>query len=205
MKCKICGLDNIDKYDKNYIIKSKRYIHIDCYKEHMLNKGKSIEDIQFEIDCIRNDIESNLVKTKEKDMFLKEIFSNYDISVLPSFFYVKVANITKGTHKGMSRPISYFELNEMFVLMRKYLDNSNARMISKGKGFKTELDRLNYDLAIIINNYDKYLKHKTETKSIEREIKNINKTIKESNNIEIKIKPKQTKESSLIDSIDEFF
>ena len=33
MKCKICGLDNIDKYDKNYIIKSKRYIHIDCYKE----------------------------------------------------------------------------------------------------------------------------------------------------------------------------
>lgn len=47
----------------------------------------------------------------------------------------------------------------MFVLMRKYLDNMPMlKNNSKGNYFKTELDR---QTAIIINNYDKYKKHKT--------------------------------------------
>jgi len=205
MKCKICERDTINKEDDDYIYKSNRYIHISCYRDSMIQKGYNIESIEKEISENLDKLKPIKQESLERRLFFSEIYSNYEISVFPTFFFTKIGQIVNGSFKGMRSGISYFELKEMFVLMRKYLDNMYAKNNSKGNYFKTELDRLNYDLAIIINNYDKYKKHKTETSNIKVSINEIEQNTAKDIEMKINTKKNNSSNKSIANIVDEFF
>ncbi len=67
------------------------------------------------------------------------------------------------------------------------------------------MDRLNYDLAIIINNYDKYKKHKTETSNIKVSINEIEQNTAKDIEMKINTKKNNSSNKSIANIVDEFF
>lgn len=189
-KCKICGKDfNIT--NNKYIKIKGSYMEVECYKAKMLRKGLNIEDINKQIDLLLKEVEEiNKEKAnKEMEILKKQIRSknkeknrtdnlkrliayfqdNYNISTFPNYFYSKLAEINRGTYKGVLEGIPYEDILDMFIRKQDYLNKVADRNLGKGKKMNG-IGRINYDLAIIINKYDDYLKWKNKNKVLESDI-----------------------------------
>lgn len=181
-KCALCGETTTDiDYYCVMVGKQKRYVHNKCREPYKLG-GLSDDKV--------DDIIVNIIKDKRKEVakqrykrnierednsdrgkFVKYIQDTYDIKSLPSSEYVKFASIINGTYKGLKEGISYKDLLFMFQKQYNNLNKIYQNNIAKGKEFKSNINRFDYDLAIIINKYDSYKKWKQKQEIIEADIK----------------------------------
>jgi len=175
-KCKHCDDVNeksIDTSQNRYLKIGSNYAHFDCHKIYLVSRTKEIE-------------------LKEE---LFNLLLDYYETPIPNGFFVKIDAITKGKYKGISNPISYFELVEMY---------SNKKMMDKldklayDKSLKKE-DRLHWDLGCMVNEYPNYVKAKRKKKALEDDsvqaIENIQKYRTNKNQIYQELK-KQTEDAN---------
>jgi hypothetical protein len=184
-KCKICDkgkIKTIKIEEEKYIYYENSYYHYDCFIKYRIEKKKNNKQLTYEE--AKNIADKLVLKTSElktinnsidRDRLTYWLYDNYDITVLPSTFFIKLKQINDGTFGlRINAPITYYDLLQIFKKMKNNLDRINNQNERKGKKIDI-LRRIDYDLAIVINNYDKYLlwKQKQETEKIEKqEIKN---------------------------------
>lgn len=103
-----------------------------------------------------------------KDDIYRLIQDNY-MSMVPQSVFVRLDSIYDGTYKGMSIPIPPADLLDMWQQKLPYLNKVRQKNITLGKEM-TPVQRLAYDLAILINKYQSYLEWKNKQKVFEEEV-----------------------------------
>lgn len=214
-KCKYCDSKkdrtiNVDT-DK-YIYYSNNFYHYDCFAKALTEKNKytpekikNLTEAQFKKTLTNQSVQQNI----DKDRLFYWLYDNYNIKVLPNYVYTKIASIADGTFsKRVIAPISYFDLLCIFKKMKKTLDKEYMKNKQKGKEFDA-VSRINYDLAIVINNYDKYLEWKERNRDRNIQKKEVASDIKSmrQSGVPTKEKNKETNEKmiNISDIIDDCF
>lgn len=177
-KCGGCGEDfyisndNID----NAIYYDKKTYHSSCFI-NICNKRSKMkrEDVSQKWNWILKNIESikrdstqhlSLAITKENIFdFIKDA---YDITIIPTNVWQKLGNIYSGTFKGMSVGIPPEHLLDMWKRKMDMLNGIASRNSTKGITMNID-QRISYDLSILINKYDSYLKWLEKQKILEAE------------------------------------
>lgn len=177
-KCGCCGEDfyisneNIEEaiyYDKK-TYHSSCFINI-CNKRSKMRR----EDISQKWKWVLNNLESikkdsfrHLRVAITKEVIFDFIKDAYDITIVPTNVWQKLGNIYNGTFKGMSVGIPPEHLLDMWKRKMDMLNGIASRNSTKGINMSID-QRINYDLSILINKYDSYLKWLEKQKILEAE------------------------------------
>lgn len=177
-KCGCCGeylyinKNNIDKA----IYYDKKTYHSDCFinlcKKRSTSKRINISEKwkwNFNhIEIIKNDTYSHFIESIEKDEVFQFIKEAYDLTIIPTTVWQKLNNIYNGTFKGMSVGIPPSDLLDMWKRKIDMLNGIAKKNESRGIHMQPD-QRLNYDLSILINKYDSYLRWKEKQRILEVE------------------------------------
>lgn len=138
--------------------------HTKCYIDYHTTKKrkpKTIEECNEFINSCRENAKSIEKKQNIKNELYDFLFEMYNISFFPNYFYVKINSVYKGTYKNLNRPVSPEDLLDMWRQKRNYLDKVAEQNRKKGTEI-SGVNRVNYDLAILLSRYDAYLKWKEQ-------------------------------------------
>jgi hypothetical protein len=171
-KCRDCDdLINISRFENNAIYFQNRYVHIECFikqKLKMKNNKLSREEILKEVlPQLIEDTSTKIggldldAKNKAKEKLCHEalynmIHDHYGIKYAPKSLYIKIANVINGKDKRVFQPIPVFHLYDMWEQKMSYLDRIAVRNSNKGVSING-INRVYYDLSIILSKYDSYL------------------------------------------------
>lgn len=92
----------------------------------------------------------------------------YDVTIIPTTIWQKLASIYNGTFKGMTFGIPPEHLLDMWKKKIDMLNGIASRNTTKGKSMNAD-QRINYDLSVLVNKYDSYLKWLEKQRIIEAE------------------------------------
>ena len=204
-RCQLCDPPKhktIDILKEDYIkTEKKQYYHIDCYKKYLIKKGKSEEEIISTINFIQDIMQCEKKIEQDKDRLFVWMMNYYSVEVISTFIFKKISDIVAGRSCLIKKCISYEELLDIYKIMGNYL-NKNALK----KNF-TDIDsRMHYDLAVVINNYNKYREYKDKQQDNNIQVKEIEKQInnqKVSENV-IKNRISNNQEYNLNDNLNDF-
>jgi hypothetical protein len=161
-KCQLCKEYVCIESDWDSILYSgKGAWHIECFRKDLLKKNKSkksMNEIELLVNHIRDESQLILFNLVIKNHLYKYLAEHYRVILLPNYFFTKAEQIFTGEWKDMSRPIYPEHLLEMFIRQQGFLD----RIYHKEKMDGTS--RINYDLAVLISKYPKFLEWKEKTK-----------------------------------------
>ena len=181
-KCSICKEPiYINDINEDFFITSKNevrsYTHTNCYIQKQTTKKRSpktIEECQEYIEQCKQNNKAIEKKKSIKNELYEFLFDMYDISYFPQYFYVKMDSIYKGTMKNLSKPVPPEDLLDMWKQKKNYLDKVAEQNRKKGNEI-FGVNRVNYDLAILLSKYDSYLKWKEKQKIAIAELSEIKK------------------------------
>jgi hypothetical protein len=192
-KCSYCddkGVKTIKIGESKFLYYNGKYYHYECFIEYK-NKHNEYNLTQEQLIKMADEL---VLKTKtiksvresiDRDRLTYWLYDNYNISVLPNLFFQKLKKINDGTYSDkIIVPISCYELLQIFKKLKSYLDKINSNNERKGKGIPLS-QRVNYDLAIVLNNYDEYVKWKQKQKTEDIEKIKLQEEIKSKNCIQI--------------------
>ena len=170
-KCSICKEPiYINDINEDFFITSKNelrsYTHTNCYIQKQTTKKRSpktIAECQEYIEQCKQHNKAIEKKKSIKNELYEFLFDMYDISYFPQYFYVKMDSIYKGTMKNLSKPVPPEDLFDMWKQKKNYLDKVAEQNRKKGNEI-FGVNRVNYDLAILLSKYDSYLKWKEQQK-----------------------------------------
>jgi len=156
------GLKPIKTIDTDYdeFLKDDKgkYYHVDCYRQHLKKRKKMTEEeIESKVNERIEISKLEVLENERKREFLNWIMDFYDGS-LPSYFLKKLQMVRTGTYEGLREPIDYETLLDIYTHMENYLNKIAAK-----KQLKTT-QRMNYDLAVVIGNYNDYKRFKERQK-----------------------------------------
>ena len=177
-KCGCCGEEiHISKENINdAIYYDKKTYHSNCFIEmcEKRSQSKRKSSSQKWQKALEN---FNTIKKESYDRFYNAIVKDdvynfirdaYDITIIPSTIWQKLSSIYDGSFRGMINGIPPEHLLDMWKRKIDMLNKTATRNVSIGKKMSTE-QRLNYDLAILANKYDSYLKWREQQKILESE------------------------------------
>lgn len=179
-KCSCCGedfyisKDNID----DAIYYDKKTYHSSCFI-NICNKRSQMkrEDVSQKWTWVLNHLDSIKQESYEhlKLAVIKEDVFNfikdaYDITIIPTTVWQKLSNIYNGTFKGMTYGIPPEHLLDMWERKIDMLNGIANRNNTKGRTMNVD-QRINYDLSVLVNKYDSYLKWLEKQKILEAENK----------------------------------
>ncbi len=181
-KCAYCGKNfiitkkNINEaiYYGNKTYHSKCFVNM-CEEKAESNRRNIREkwsDILSSINEIKRNSYNHINPILVKDEVFRFIQDNYNVTVVPTNVWHKLGNIYSGTFKGMSVGIPPEHLLDMWTRKKSELDKIANRNKTIGKKMTTE-QRISYDLSVLINKYDGYLKWLEKQKILEADDKNI--------------------------------
>lgn len=163
-----------------------------------LNKEFDIE-YKKKVAANRNSTEQ---KTAKNDIY-NFMLEQYSASSIPQYIFIKLNSIYSGTFRGMSTGILPTELLDMWQRKIDYLNRIANRNVTKGKPMDS-IQRINYDLSVLINKYDSYKEWKRKQEILEQEHKEqaLEKPIVTIGNIQNEKTEKNTDDiSDLVDDI----
>ena len=177
-KCSCCGedfyisKDNID----DAIYYDKKTYHSSCFI-NICNKRSQMkrEDVSQKwtwvlkhLDSIKQESYEYLKLAVSKENVFNFIKDAYDITIIPTTVWQKLSNIYNGTFKGMTYGIPPEHLLDMWKRKIDMLNGIANRNSTKGKTMNAD-QRINYDLSVLVNKYDSYLKWLEKQKILEAE------------------------------------
>lgn len=196
-----------------FIFYQQSYYHYNCFIKFQTEKKCLTLDnaIKLANEMVIKTTKSDYVNSLiDRDRLTYWIYDNYNLTVLPALFFQKTKQINDGTFSmRINAPISYYDLLQIFKKMKTYLDKVNNNNERKGKKIDV-IRRIDYDLAIVINNYDEYLKWKQKQKTEEIEKTEIKNDLVSKNDININTitslqRNNQNEEINIADILDEVF
>ena len=161
-------------YDAIYY--DKKTYHSSCFinicKKRSANKRVDISEkwnwVYNHIKSIKNDTYLHFIDLIEKDEVYQFIKEAYDLTIIPTTVWQKLSNIYEGTFKGMSVGIPPSDLLDMWKRKIDMLNGIAKKNETKGIHMQPD-QRLNYDLSILVNKYDSYLRWKEKQRILEAE------------------------------------
>jgi len=216
---RICGCCKEGIYINNYNINDaiyydKKTYHSNCFigmsekrsKMKRTDVSEKWKWVLSNINVIKKETFIHLRNAIEKEEIFEFIKDAYNITIVPTTVWQKLGNIYAGTFKGMSTGIPVSHLFDMWKRKIDMLNNIADKNRSKGSIMSAE-QRLNYDLSILVNKYDSYLKWLEQQKIIEAELKKS--VVSEKSNvtciINTKEKTKSCKDDDMTDLVDDIF
>lgn len=176
-KCACCkGEIVVDKSNiSNVIFFNKLYYHTSCFEDMATKKAASKRgkpqmwqdalDKMWELEAETKRILEAYIARDELNEWLLE---HYDIIEVPGRFWQIVADLEMGKYKKRKcKPISTSKLYGCWKWGQKKLDKISVGNKMSHKGPTNDVDRLRYDLAILITKYPLYLKHESNMSVIE--------------------------------------
>lgn len=163
----------------------KKTYHSSCFI-NMCNKRSQMkrEDVSQKwtwvlnhLDQIRKESYKHLSLAITKENVFEFIKDSYDVTIVPTTVWQKLSDIYNGTFKGMSVGIPPEHLLDMWKRKIDMLNGIADRNKTKGLVMSSD-KRINYDLSILVNKYDSYLRWLEKQRIIEAE-----KEIEKSENI----------------------
>ena len=213
-KCACCkGVIEIDKCNiSNVICFQGKYYHYDCFESMASEKAASKrgkpqmwQDALDQIWELEAETKKALEQFIAKDELNAWLLNNYDIVTVPSYFWQLVADLEGGMYKRKRcKPVSGVTLCECWKWGQRKLNKIAVNNKMAHKGPENDVDRLRYDLAILISKYPLFLKHKSKTSAAatsvitERKQPKIDYGVLEKNN-------STSDENDILDLIDEVF
>ena len=175
---------NVDSIE-NAIYYDKTTYHRDCFinmcdrrsKMKRVDVSQKWSFVQKNIESIKKESYKHLYKEICKESVYDFIKESYGISIIPTTVWQKLASIYSGTFKGMTNGIPPDHLLDMWERKMDMLNKIAANNTTKGNSMKDDY-RLNYDLSILVNKYDSYLRWRERQKILETE-----KAVEKSENI----------------------
>ena len=155
-----------------------KYYHTDCFVE--LATGRAAKNISSSPDwqmalnnlCeLKKETKIRITPRIDQDNLNDYLLYTYSLNVIPDRFWEMIKKLAQGEYKGKScKPISAGLILKVWMWGQRNLDNIHKRNKVKNKGPKTNFDRINYDLAIVLNHIGDYEKHiaKLEAEEAER-------------------------------------
>lgn len=174
-KGKKITIQTISVENDSYIKVKGKYYHEQCFREYQLSKGKITE---LEVNDLI--VQFKLEQHKEQQdkiaeaRFFEWAKEHYQVA-LNYHFCNRIKNIAKGLDDKVYGIITYDEFLEMYKMMENYLAKSIIN-----KDFKNTSQRMNYELAIIINKYEDYKNYKSKLAEKNHQVINIQEKIKSS-------------------------
>ena len=176
-KCAKCkGEIKINKNRITGVIQFQgKYYHYDCF-EHMATqktsskrgKPKMWQEALDNIWTIEDKTKQLLTHIIAKDDLNTWLLDHYDISVVPTRFWQIIADLEMGKYKGKKcKPISTKSLYDCWQWGQINLNKIAVNNKMNHQGPHNDVDRLRYDLAILITKYPSFLKHKSKMAVIE--------------------------------------
>lgn len=214
-KCGCCEeYFNISHNDiDDAIYYDKKTYHSSCFI-NMCNKRSQMkrEDVSQKwtwvlnhLDQIRKESYQHLSLAITKENVFEFIKDSYDVTIVPTTVWQKLSDIYNGTFKGMSVGIPPEHLLDMWKRKIDMLNGIADRNKTKGLVMSSD-KRINYDLSILVNKYDSYLRWLEKQRIIEAE-----KEIEKSENIVGKSigytsnKPEKNDPDDISDLVDDIF
>ena len=165
-KCRICK-QFIDIQGEDYLVQSKGFYHIMCWaEEKYATQKKNVKTLEaFITSATQKGIESRakvqekLREEATKKQLIDFISTTYNIIDFPTYFYIKINEVITGTRKGLMRPIPVEDLFDMWKRSMPKLEKINAQNLAVGKNIQG-LNRIYYDIGVLVGEYDSYLKWK---------------------------------------------
>jgi hypothetical protein len=174
-KCKHCKeLIVLEDYD--FILQKDTYFHCDCFVRSLVEKKKGGVSEEEAKEIAAGLKEESIKNTKEliiRNKLCKWLQRTYDIVFLPTYFFVKMDSVYNGTYKNLSEGVCAEDLYDMWQRKIDYLNKTAEWKNSRGEKMEG-LNRLWYDLAILMSKVGSYKKWKEECKVIENQNKVIN-------------------------------
>jgi hypothetical protein len=178
-ECKNKKLENytmkIDRDNLHKVIKFEgAFYHYDCFVDVCKRKSKRTNaspkwGLALEtLDDIKKDTAKLLGEELTKYEIFQFMLEHYDIKVVPSKIFQKLEDIYHGRWKGLGCCIPPEDILDMWNRKMDFLIKTRMNNITLGK----EMDaaqQINYDISVLINKYDSYLKWKERNKIIEQE------------------------------------
>ena len=106
----------------------------------------------------------NLTVGKRKSIkreFTDWLYQKYNITFAPKHFFIQLNNVYKGTYKGLNCPVPVEDLWEMWQRKWNYLEKQHIKNEINNKHIDG-VNRIWYDLSILLSKYESYLDWKAE-------------------------------------------
>lgn len=170
---------SINKETDSYIRINNQHYHEDCYREK-LSSGKkkySDQEINDEINKYKVIMDEKLWNDIMRDKFYAWIKYHYQ-SNLPTYYILRVDSIAEGkdVKKQVYGSIKYEEFLEMYEKLINYLAKQTMNI-----QFKDTSQRMLYELAIVISQYENYKKFKDNIAKREEMKVDVDKKLQDSN------------------------
>lgn len=179
-KCHYCEKEiNIEKDIHEIICYGGAYYHSKCFVEYCNDrlsrkrcKKKKWENALNSMDELQNEAYQKLSRSITKHNIFLFIIQNYDVTRLQTTFYQKLSDVYSGKFKGMDgvHGIPPDHLLDMWKKQMKKLNKIYNNNVAHGREMTPE-ERLNYDLAVLVNKYDSYLRWLRRQEIIQSEMK----------------------------------
>lgn len=212
-KCAFCGKEMIiSKSDMNMIsFKNKNY-HIECFKimcnERVLKNNRYsliYADALKNIDEIKKETNSKLINRLIQDELNIYLLAHYDVGAFSGRFWDTIHDVQKGIYKNRKCVVVDLEtLFEMWKVGQKKLDSTNNYNNTHGKPMNGE-ERVFYDLAILMSNYEKFKKKKEKEAAASKEVQESIKNTKENINYHVLTKKEEYDKVNIASLVDEIF
>lgn len=179
-KCSCCDerfvidLNNIS--DAIYF--ERKTYHLNCFtdicnkRSKRKNTSQKWSEVLNNIENIKKDSSKHLMSSLDREGISNFIKYNYDVTIVPSKIWQKISDISSGNYFGLDgHGIPMSHLLDMWERKMDLLNSIASNNITKGKTMNT-FQRISYDLSVLINKYDSYLKwlEKKRINDIENEV-----------------------------------
>jgi hypothetical protein len=215
---RVCGLcKEIFYINRNNINEAiyydKKTYHSKCFVDICGRRaaGKSKIAPKWEwvlenMETIKNESMERFKTSLDKEDVYRFILDTYDLTVIPTTVWQKMSDIYAGTFKGMSIGIPPEHLLDMWKRKINTLNAIAAKNSANGKVMDSG-QRLNYDLSVLVNKYDGYLKWLERQKILRAEqAMNKNKnTVSESIGYDIIKNNQSIDKDDILDLVDDIF
>ena len=150
------------------IFYKKKYYHLKCFcgiaEKRSNTKRSGATEWKNALDSIVALGESTkkmLECTWAKDDLNEWILSHYNIAAIPSRFWQVLADLESGKYKGRRcKPVDISTILGVWEWGQRKLDEIAIKNKNNNLGPANDMDRLMYDLAILVNKLPLYLKKK---------------------------------------------
>ena len=182
--CKKCkekiniALENLNSGD--FVKYKSAFYHADCFIDQankMISKNNKTsitwQEALDNLDEYKSEARNVVKFTLYRDALNEYLIDNYEIAALSSYFWNVIAEIENGQYrKKRCKKISISEILDMWEYYQPELDKTYKENLSRGNEMFGE-DRVRYDLAIIIKNYEKIKKGIAKEKAKAAEAKKV--------------------------------
>lgn len=183
-KCKVCK-NIITLENDKFVLYKEAYYHNDCFIENVnekRNKKLTQDEILVMMDVLQEKNKDKIKDVIDKNHLFEYVTRKYELIYKPKYIYIKFEQVFNGSYKNLSEPVSPEDLLDMWQRKEGYLDKTNQWKLSVGEKLEG-LNRLWYDLSIVLNKLPSYRKWQDEQKAQ----KNKDKIVEPSTNIDYKL------------------